>query len=254
MSELVLANELQALSSSIAQFREEQERALLNVSLGKGGRKAAATDLFAAKGVYKNDLARLLDTDVVISPITSYKCGGTKWPSALVANFREESVDLGLMESNGSLWRLIKKEGGGGETRVLLQSSEIGEKCLFLTSQLTLVPEVASAAVWNIKALVPSPQAGLALSSPQSLLVQFELANSGSSSSGGSGGQVDEVQLLVSATSEHGERGIAILSQSERDASKANGDLYQWSLSWEIVREDTVVDGLTFLDADAAEA
>jgi len=239
MTETVaLTNELLALSTSIAQFREEQERQLLNMTLSKS-RKAVTTELFSSTGQYKNDLARMLDVDVIISPVTVQRSGGTKWPNALVANFGEDNADLGLMEGHGSLWRMVKKEGNFEGTRVFLQSSEIGEKNYYLNSQLALVPEASAAAIWAVKLLVPAPSVGLTVSSPNALLVQFELV-----------GDREEPQLLVSATSEHGEKGLAILSQSEREASKASGDLYQWCLSWEVIREDTVVEGMSFLEYD----
>ena len=86
----------------------------------------------------KNDMSYLLSVDVLITP---YIISNTEWPSGLVTNFGDKCADLGTMESSGSLWKLIKREGLSYDGLfVVLQSAEIGEKISYLRSDLTMSP------------------------------------------------------------------------------------------------------------------
>ena len=57
-----------------------------------------------------------------------------------------------------------------------------------------------------------------------------------------------EESLLVAANSSKGtgEKGIAVLNQTDRDASLD----YHWTLTWQVAREDTTVEGFDFLDSE----
>ena len=137
------------------------------------------------------------------------------------------------MESSGSLWKLIKREGLSYDGLfVVLQSAEIGEKISYLRSDLTMSPELSKAAVWMVKSLSASDYNEY--TKPvfaYGALVQFELVCDDSSADSihralayrekvnkmpfQPGQPRFEESLLVAASSStgSGEKGIAILNQ-----------------------------------------
>jgi hypothetical protein len=204
---------------------------------------------------YKEDIGRVLDVDCILSPFIPLRDGA--WPMALISNSAENSADLGSMESTGSLWKLARKvftEYGVRGTTVVLQASEIGEKVRYLTPTLALTQDPAAAAIWVVK--VQSASGGdvniLKPTTAFGTLVQLVLLPRNSDGSidatdlESAGGQ-SRLKTLVAAraSSGSGERGVAVLTDSER---KASAGAFQWALTWQVTREDSSVDGFSFLD------
>jgi len=249
--------------AGLAAFKQEREAALLDLTKSRvprasnsivGGGVAAP---FLGNKVLKSDLSRVLDTDIilVVHQDAGSEAGRDKWPCALVANFARSVAELGFMESNGSLWRIVKRDlsssaSQDGLLKVVLRTAEIGEKELFLSSELELVKDIQEAAVWFARVVVtPSSLVGTlqlqaAVSSTQGLLVQLELL--------GSDGDSNEIEpkLLVTASSNTGEGGVAILTEKQRLLDTT----FRWNLVWEVMREDTFVDGLDDLANELEQA
>lgn len=263
--------ELVILRSSLEQFKLEREVALLDISrsmtksiaTSKPGQPGIHSVTFSAGGSKGGasrggEISRVLETDVILVAFTDLNGGREKWPSALVANFPRGVAELGFMESNGSLWRLVKRDlAQDGMLKVVLQTAEIGEKELYLSADLDLVKDIQQAAVWFVRVIPPTAPVGTlqhqaAAVSSQGLLVQLELLAGAASAAAaavaatttdganavenGSG----EPRLLVTASAESGEGGVALLTEKQRLADKS----FRWCLLWEVVREDTYVDGL----------
>ena len=249
-------NRIEEIKQRVREYKQQQERLIYE---GRNRVEQDAEKLYGNMSA-KNDLGYLLSADVLITPYIS----NTEWPSALVTNFGDKCADLGTMESSGSLWKLIKREGLSYDGLfVVLQSSEIGEKTSYLCADLSMAPEISKAAVWMVKSLSASDYNEY--TKPvfaYGALVQFELICEDSSADSihralafrdkqskmpfGPGQEQFEESLLVAANSSKGtgEKGIAILNQSERDASLD----YHWTLTWQIAREDTNVEGFEFLE------
>jgi len=204
------------------------------------------------------DVSRILEVDCVITPFNPLRNG--EWPVALISNFAEKCADIGSMESHGSFWKLVRKDVGISGTNVVLQSSEIGEKALYLTPDLALSSDLHDAAIWSVK-IQPPGRAGqshhhehhadyLVPSVPFGTLLQFEFVPRNSDGSIESNYLRGESQarrkLLVSAKaiSGSGERGVAILNEIERQATNS----FYWSITWQVAKEDSAVDGFSFLD------
>jgi len=140
---------------------------------------------------------------------------------------------------------MVKRDGNaqdGGLLKVLLHTAEIGEKEMFLSPTLELVKDSQQAAVWVARVIPPTVPVGTlqlqaAAASNQGLLIQLEML--GSEDSIATAGD-REPKLLVTASSDSGEGGVAILTEKQRLADTS----FRWGLVWEVVREDTFVDGL----------
>jgi hypothetical protein len=174
-----------------------------------------------------------------------------------VANLREKVCDLGHLESTGSLWRLIRKDiGVVGTAHVLLQSCEIGETPTYLTPSLALSTDINSGALWAVKTENDN-EGGVRKTKPTTafgIICQFELVQRNSdgvfalnASKSRDSRMHGNKKLLVAAkaSSGTGEEGIAVLSETERSASD---NAFQWTLAWQITREDTATEGFSFLD------
>jgi len=254
---------LALFQAGLSAFKQEREAALLDLTKSRvprtsnsvGGGGVAAP--FLGNKVLKSDLSRVLDTDIilVVHQDAGSEFGRDKWPSALVANFARSVAELGFMESNGSLWRIVKRDlsssaSQDGLLKVVLRTAEIGEKEFFLSSELELVKDIQEAAVWFARVVVaPSSFVGTlqlqaAVSSTQGLLVQLELL--------GSDGDSNEIEpkLLVTASSNTGEGGVAILTEKQRLLDTT----FRWNLVWEVMREDTFVDGIDDLANELEQA
>ena len=257
-----MENRIEEIRQRVREFKVQQESLIYE---GRNRAEQEAEKTYGNMSV-KNDMSYLLSVDVLITPYIS----NTEWPSALVTNFGDKCADLGTMESSGSLWKLIKREGLSYDGLfVVLQSAEIGEKISYLRSDLTMSPELSKAAVWMVKSLSASDYNEY--TKPvfaYGALVQFELVCDDSSADSihralayrekvnkmpfQPGQPRFEESLLVAASSStgSGEKGIAILNQSERDASLD----YKWTLTWQVAREDTNVEGFEFLEEVLEEA
>lgn len=261
--------ELVILRTSLERFKLEREVALLDISrsmtksiaTSKPGQPGIHSVTFSAggsKGASRGgEISRVLETDVILVAFTDLNGGREKWPSALVANFPRGVAELGFMESNGSLWRLVKRDlAQDGMLKVVLQTAEIGEKELYLSADLDLVKDIQQAAVWFLRVIPPTAPVGTlqhqaAAVSSQGLLVQLELLAGAASASAAVAATttdganavengIGEPRLLVTASAESGEGGVALLTEKQRLADKS----FRWCLLWEVVREDTYVDGL----------
>ena len=265
-----VAAELASFRLNLESFKREQEASLLDMSRskpknsgvgGSGISSAAAAPFLGGKasGADKGDLSRVLDTDIILVALSDVSGGRDKWPSALVANFPRSVAELGFMESNGSLWRMVKAPSQDGQLKLVLQTAEIGEKEMFLSADLELVKSIQQAAVWSARVVPPtsssatagatggSLQLQAAAANSQGLLIQLELQPpEAASASSPATGEEDEPKLLVTASSDSGEGGVAILTQKQRLADTS----FRWGLVWEVVREDVFVEGLDDLAAE----
>jgi hypothetical protein len=200
----------------------------------------------------KEDLMRFFDVDCILSPYVPLI--GGEWPSALISSSVDKCADLGAIDSHGSLFRLIRKDLGLSGTHVIIQSSEIGEKSLYLSSNLSLTSDLSSAAIWTVKIqendydkneiLKPTTAFGL--------LIQLVLINRKADGSIDltcfDNEQSSKHKYLVAAkaNSGSGEKGVAVLTESDRLASD---ETFSWALTWQITREDNTIDGFAFLDS-----
>ena len=248
---------IQDIKLRVREYKLQQEKLIYE---GRSSVEQKAEKVYSMSA--KDGLSYILGADVLITPYVT----NTEWPQALIVNFMEKVADLGAMESNGSLWKMIKREGLSYDGLfVVLQSSEIGEKLSYLCADLTVSPEISRAAVWMVRTLSSSDYNEF--TKPvfaYGALVQFELLCEDSSSDSiqkalayrdrigkmplQPGQPRFEESLLVAANSSKGtgEKGIAVLNQTERDSSLD----YHWTLTWQVAREDTTVEGFDFLDSE----
>ena len=168
--------DLERFRATMKAFKTEQESILLNMSAGRkkmsSNNTSFATPFNSSSSNNnngrgsKNDLSKVLETDIILSPLSQTTGGRNKWPHALVANFEDKCADLGFMESNGAVWKLTKVDGTFEGTRVVLQTAEIGQADYFLTTELDLALEKARAAIFSVRS--PAPSATSATSSSSS--------------------------------------------------------------------------------------
>jgi len=235
------------LAQSLQQWRLEKEQELL---LKAGSRSHGSAETAGTS------LNRVLNTDILL--IAQLGINRADWPTALVANFGGSGTELGQMDSNGSLWRLVTRtrdvqgEEEGGTMRAILQTAEIGEQVSYLTEDLELSSDSQKAAEWLVRKTNPKlpptqetttihPFLDFQVSSSKGLVVQLELVSHQD--------QQVEPRLLVAAASSDsrvGEKGVAVLTEKMTQADAS----FRWSLNWEIVREDMHVDGLDHLGAE----
>ena len=98
-----MEDRIEEIKQRVREFKIQQERLIYE---GRNKAEAQAEKTYGNMST-TNDLSYLLSADVLITPYIS----NTEWPSALVTNFGDKCADLGTMESSGSLWKLIKREG-----------------------------------------------------------------------------------------------------------------------------------------------
>ena len=203
-----------------------------------------------------DDVIRILDVDCILCPYRHLENGD--WPTALIASFTEKNTEIGSMESQGSLWKLTRKDIGITGTHVVLQTSEIGESVQYLSPNLSLTSDPHNAAFFVIKIQphtntvsdIETNPKQLKSSIPFAQLIQLELIPrnvDGSIEISYLHGETQEKRkLLVSAhaRSGSGEKGLAILNETEMQAT----DIYFWNITWQVFREDNPVDGFAFLD------
>lgn len=259
-----VTEELAHIKERVRRYRASKESELSE----QGNPSSASDEVIMNKrftqAATKEDVSRVLDVDCIIAPFIPLRDGA--WPMALISSSIEKCADLGSMESTGSLWKIVRKvfaDFGIRGTTVILQSSEIGEKAQYLTPTLALTADMSAAAIWLVK-IQPVGEAGHHSHDPDNAsdvvlkpttafgtLLQFVLVPRNSD------GTVDATDALVEnssrtkmlvaarATSGSGEKGVAILSESERNAS---ADSFHWTLTWQVTREDSAIDGFAFLD------
>lgn len=278
-------------------FRLEQERKLGNVDRNlsrsfqaatMGGTSTSASFYQPTPGSDNSlPLKRLLEVDVIISPVSPTSSSSSSsssqsssnpsssnptketlpwaswahWPRALVSIFTEKTTDIGVMESHGSLWKLVEKDDlAGGVIKVALQTSEIGESGYYLAQNLSLVTNFDKAAMWEVVILdaAPSnhPTTGLPASGTGTGAVTWGVGNvSGSDIGGGVGGvgsgaagksglrvqfkliEVDggalDPRFLVCAVKSNGQRILAVLS--EEQMGQRND--CTWNVTWDVMPE-----------------
>lgn len=256
---------LDNILSSLQTFRQTQEAKIMNESVISSndsnyfsdGKPKTTQKLIIANKSNNNkdgtDFMKLFDVNVLL--ISSGVFSTSVWPLALACNFNELFVDLSFMESHGSLWRILKRPDSFPGTRIILQSSEIGERTLYLTSELTLVNHIDAAAVWNVY-ISKSSQSNSSYSSLMSLdrknnndstnntfissTVKLELFDGLPASA-----IVEESRYLASVLSKSGQRGIALISESEIKEEDKDDEL-SFGFLWEIILESADVIGPDF--------
>lgn len=217
--------ELERIKARVAIFKTENEARLLDLS----------RDGLVSPGLGPlSDISEAVDTEVLLVPVETV-CTHS-WPRALVGNAADRCIEMGTMEAHGSLWRLVRNGTSAGMLRVLLQTAEYGEDSLFLSAELELVTEREGAALWVVKAV---PAKGLLSSayrgaSEQGVLVQLELHDAAIGAGSG--------RLLSSGSCDRGRAGLGLMTAAQRQV----GDI-KWSVTFEVIREDTPVSGLEAL-------
>jgi len=253
-------DEFSIIKERVNSARKQLEEDLISEKITTTGEKDAidkSNKRFLHSASFE-DVSRVLEVDCILTPFSALRNG--EWPVALIASHGDKCADIGSMESHGSFWRLVRKDVGISGTNVVLQSSEIGEKAQYLTPSLALSSDLHDAAIWSVK-IQPPGNAGqshhhehnaeyLVPSIAFGSLLQFELVPRNSDGSIESNYLRGESQarrkLLVSAKamSGSGERGVAILNESERQATNT----FHWSITWQVTKEDSAIDGFAFLD------
>lgn len=248
-------DELVLYQNRMKQFRIEQEKIILDMqqSREKGCNSFMKSsfvtgDANVGRSLLPKQLIDMLNADTLIVPTSCFSGGRSKWPNALVANFANNKVELGFMEDLGSVWNIIKLDNVNKDVStqgVVLKSKEIGETDRFLAAELQLVEDVQFAAHWTVRIARNAPTDSLfheqAATSSNGVLVQFELSSESELES--------EPKLLVmvcpkSTQLGHVERYIAALSEKE---CSCLDDRLVYTQTWEIIREDTPVEGLESL-------
>ena len=251
MAEFDINEKMDSIRRDIREFRKTQEARLFSAE----DSTIESNESLYSKMASKNDISFVLGSDVLITP---HITNTTEWPTSLCADFNECGVDIGNMESNGSVWRILKREKLGIDGLVvMLQTSEIGEKNLYMDASLGLSSDINSAALWLVRILAPEEYSDK--TKPVfafGALVQFELLSETPKMESIQGAMKErnrasyEPRLLVAARSKNdsGEKGVAILTDNDRNAS---ANEYLWTLTWQVAREDTKVEGFDFLNDDA---
>jgi hypothetical protein len=111
-------------ADAIATFRTEHEKLFLGTdSHAKIRNSSNSTSPYShVSGAQCNAMIeRLLNVDSIVMPYSDEQHAHQKlWPQALVANRSSGYGEVGLVESHGSLWRLVPFMEGD-TTRILLQ-------------------------------------------------------------------------------------------------------------------------------------
>lgn len=69
-------------------------------------------------------VSKILNTDCVLMPVSKVVKSFQKlWPQALIVNRLKNCAEVGLIESHGSIWKLLPCGDGSMGTRVMLQTA-----------------------------------------------------------------------------------------------------------------------------------
>ena len=149
----------ESLRSAILEFKAQQEKYNLFLS------KTSATGTIGPARSERT-LPNVLNVDCVLMPCCpSFATPQTfqgrpltaplkkVWPSALLAQYSTNATRIGFIEEIGSLWRLCERKDQHPGTRVVLQTSELGQERRYLGADLKLVDKEKDAVLWNVKVL-----------------------------------------------------------------------------------------------------
>jgi hypothetical protein len=117
---------MQSTTKSIKEFRAEREKAILVSASSRLSRLTTSTadrNAFAG-GSSELQLASIIGVDCILMPFCrSVRSHQKLWPQALVANRSTNCAEVGLIESHGSLWKIVPSSESSVPGRVLLQCS-----------------------------------------------------------------------------------------------------------------------------------
>ena len=117
-------------------FKADQERLILKSHDDSKYRSKVRTSGVESGGMKlvdgaqqdSSNLMRIMTMDCVIMPFSQENKSYQKlWPQALIVNRSKNCAEVGLIESHGSLWRILPCAAGAtdetGAVRVLLQTA-----------------------------------------------------------------------------------------------------------------------------------
>lgn len=121
---------IESTTTMIKLFKAEQERQLFNaqddralnckVKAGKLWEGSSGTSDASSSEIFM----RMLNTDCVIMPHCKESKSYQKlWPQALIVNRSKNCAEVGLIESHGSLWRIVPCNEGSPGSKVMLQTA-----------------------------------------------------------------------------------------------------------------------------------
>eukprot|EP01038_Epipyxis_sp_PR26KG_P011910 gene11910-15934_t len=155
-----LSQRTDAILSTIQMFREEQEHILLNTSESAPITTYPSPYPLPHENLENNgvidqsamaiSIGKILNCECIVMPVLSNKNDGKVWPKALIANQTTNFAQLEMIESKGSLWKLIQRKDSNPGYRVLLQTAELGESVRYLNGDLELVDLKGDAALWDL--------------------------------------------------------------------------------------------------------
>mmetsp|Transcript_7094 Transcript_7094/g.10588 ORF Transcript_7094/g.10588 Transcript_7094/m.10588 type:complete len:232 (-) Transcript_7094:176-871(-) len=205
----------------ISQYREEQEELFMKICPEPSKSLTSNRD---------HSVERIFEHYCLISVGSDRSHVLGAWPSAIVGSFSNKTISLGNYESHGSLWRFLKMDSSNGPATVVIQCSEIGEKPMFLTSDLELSENNSYAAEWTVSL---APSANKHSSEATRICIR----------------SADDSRLLCC----HEHAGIALLSDEEVRHADDNPSQSSWISEWEAIAEDSAIqriDELKFLEED----
>lgn len=176
---------LDNIKSIIKLYKHEQEKLILkshtDESKLKSKLKTSAADKLEQGTSQDASVTKILNIDCVVMPTSRTTASYHKlWPQALLVNRSKNCAEIGLIESHGSLWKLVPCRDSYPGSRVMLQTSEIGEVPRYLGNDLDIVDLKVDAAVWKIRVSslpydesVVEVEGGVEL--PRGVVVQLEL-------------------------------------------------------------------------------
>lgn len=125
---------IEGTTKAIAQFKAEQEKLILGSANAKSSTQQSSasrtTQNISAVATESGGDAvlinRAINVDVIIMPhCRAAKAHQKLWPQALIANRSTSCAEVGLIESHGSLWKIIPCSESSIGSRVILQCSVI---------------------------------------------------------------------------------------------------------------------------------
>lgn len=121
---------IESTATMIKLFKAEQERLLLNAQDDKAfntrlrAGKYGDISSSASEASLSESFMRLLNTDIVIMPHCNEQKSYQKlWPQALIVNRSKNCAEVGLIESHGSMWKVVPCAEGVQGARVMLQTA-----------------------------------------------------------------------------------------------------------------------------------
>lgn len=142
-----IAHRIENVANVVRVFRKEQESVILrSIDDSKFNRAArlkhqvdpTQAETFTNNNITENVLPKLINNNCIIMPQPPNSDSYQKlWPLAL--NATKGSAGIGLIEAQGSLWKLVQKSDALPGYRVMLQTAETGEDALFLNKNMQLV-------------------------------------------------------------------------------------------------------------------